>query len=177
MKQLERLYLPAVALLVLVIAAGAGLLLYRAASGDAGMELTVATPPARSQQVKVSVTGAVARPGVYVLQNGATLEEALRAAEGATADADLAYVNLSRRARDGDQLHIPRSGEAPQRVNINTADPWLLEALPGIGEELAKRIVDYRLQNGYFTRVEDLKLVKGVSPAIFEKLKDLIAVN
>ncbi len=141
------------------------------------MELTVATPPARSQQIKVSITGAVAHTGSYELQYGATLEEALQAAGGVSADADLTYVNLSRRARDEDQLHVPRSGEAPQRVNINTADPWLLEALPSIGEELAKRIVDYRLQNGSFTRVEDLKLVKGVSPAIFEKLKDLIAVN
>ncbi|MDO8491788.1 MAG: ComEA family DNA-binding protein [Dehalococcoidia bacterium] len=177
MKQIERLYLPAVVFLILAIAAGAGLLAYRATAGEPALEITAATPSPSAQKINVQVTGAVANPGVYSLQSGATLDDAVRAAGGAASDAALSHVNLARRARDGDQLHVPTSGEVPQKVDINTADAWLLEALPGIGEELANRIIDYRRQNGPFTRIEDLTLVKGISSAVYGRLKDRIAVN
>ena len=54
-------------------------------------------------------------------------------------------------------------------VNINTASPSELEALPGIGP--AKAIVDYRQQHGAFKSVEELKNVKGIGEGIFSKLK------
>ena len=54
---------------------------------------------------------------------------------------------------------------------------WVLEALPGIGEVLAQRIVDYRSENGPFRRIEDLLKVSGIAPATFEKIKDYITVS
>ena len=56
-------------------------------------------------------------------------------------------------------------------VNINTASPSELEALPGIGPAKAKAIVDYRQQHGAFKSVEELKNVKGIGEGIFFKLK------
>ena len=53
----------------------------------------------------------------------------------------------------------------------------MLEALPGIGELLAQRIVDYRSENGPFRRIEDLLKVSGIAPATFEKIKDYITVS
>lgn len=63
------------------------------------------------------------------------------------------------------------------KVNINTADADILEKyLDGIGATIAKRIVEYRTQNGNFETVDDLKNVKGIGEATFEKLKDKICV-
>ena len=56
-------------------------------------------------------------------------------------------------------------------VNINTASPSELEALPGIGPAKAKAIADYRQQHGAFKSVEELKNVKGIGEGIFSKLK------
>jgi len=56
-------------------------------------------------------------------------------------------------------------------VNINTASPSELEALPGIGPAKAKAIADYRQQHGAFKSVEELKNVKGIGEGIFSKLE------
>jgi competence protein ComEA len=68
-------------------------------------------------------------------------------------------------------------GDVPQKVNINTAEVWLLGSLPGIGETLAQRIVDYRIVNGYFQSIDDLKQVDGIGASVFEKIKDKITVH
>jgi len=57
------------------------------------------------------------------------------------------------------------------------AEPWLLEALPGIGETRVQDIVDYRNENGPFKRIEDLLQVKGIGEGTFEKTKDYITVS
>lgn len=62
-------------------------------------------------------------------------------------------------------------------VNINTADEKELDALPGIGKTTAKKIIDYRTENGSFSSIDDLMDVPGVREGMFEKVKDLITVN
>jgi comEA protein len=59
-------------------------------------------------------------------------------------------------------------------VALNTADPRLLEQLPGVGPVLAKRIYDYREQNGRFQAVEDLMKIKGIGKKTFEKIRPFI---
>lgn len=61
-------------------------------------------------------------------------------------------------------------------ININTASQAELESLPYIGPSLAQRIIEYREQNGPFKSIEDIQKVKGIGPAIFAKIKDLITV-
>ena len=56
-------------------------------------------------------------------------------------------------------------------VNINTASKRELDALPGIGEVLAQRIIEYRNANGPFGSVNDLTKVKGIGEKTLEKIK------
>lgn len=147
--------------------------------------------------VRVHVTGAVAVPGVYTLPAGTIVQAAIQAAGGATAQADLSQINLARRLQDGDQVMVPMVAPTgmpvgpgtlagtPQRgaptaasakINLNTATAADLETLPRIGPALAQNIVEYRNANGPFQRVEDIMLVSGIGPAIFDQIKDLVTV-
>ena len=135
------------------------------------------------------VSGAVVRPGVYQLQEGDRLGDALVVAGGPTADADLRSVNQALRVRDEDHLHIPRIGETPVvkspreemsalvRLNINEADVGALKELPNIGETRANAIVAYREQNGGFGELAEIMEVDGIGPGIFESIRDLITVR
>lgn len=63
------------------------------------------------------------------------------------------------------------------KININTASVEELSKLKGVGAKLAQRILDYRNQNGLFTKAEDLMKVKGVGQKMFDANKDRIAVK
>jgi competence protein ComEA len=147
---------------------------------------TWAEPTPTAGPLRVYVSGAVQHPDVYVLPPGSIVKDALLAAGGAAAEADLDNINLAHPVADGEQVHIPRAGEqSPVRlpsaevllsakVNVNTADLAALEALPGIGPELAQRILDYRQAHGPFAQIEDLMNVSGIGPGILDKIRDKI---
>lgn len=61
-------------------------------------------------------------------------------------------------------------------ININIANYEELQNIYGVGEVIAQRIIDYRTENGPFKRIEDIKKVKGIGPATFEKMKHQITV-
>jgi competence protein ComEA len=144
--------------------------------------------------VVVEMRGEIAAPGVYELSPGARLQDAIVAAGGLTEEADLSTVNLARRLRDGElimilALPIPGStpmvpladaGQAAQsdesrvRININTATAQELEALPGVGEVIATRIVAYREQNGPFRSADDLIHVEGISDRAIDNIRELV---
>ena len=63
-----------------------------------------------------------------------------------------------------------------RKIDLNRAEVWLLETLPGIGPSLAQVIVDYRNEKGRFDRVEDLLKVKGIGPTTLERIKERITV-
>ncbi len=67
--------------------------------------------------------------------------------------------------------------EETARININTADVEALSTLGGIGEKKAEAIIEYRKENGPFSKIEDLKNVKGIGDKVFEKIKDQITVE
>jgi len=117
----------------------------------------------------VAISGAVTRPGLYPLKSGDTVETLIQAAGGTLSSADLNSLTL----------HIPAAGEEqqPQKININRAEAWLLEALPGIGESRAKAIIDYRRQKGPFRQTSEITGVADIGPSIYEKIKDLITVT
>lgn len=146
-----------------------------------------AAPGPTPAPVLVHVVGAVAAPGLVELDAGARVADALDAAGGTSADADLALVNLARVVVDGEQVVVPRVGEAPPPastgsppaapgpVDLNTADAAALDALPGIGPVLAQRIVEHRA-DAPFTSVDDLAEVRGIGPALLDQLRDLVRV-
>ncbi|HSX41896.1 MAG TPA: ComEA family DNA-binding protein [Candidatus Saccharimonadales bacterium] len=70
----------------------------------------------------------------------------------------------------------PKTAASSGIVNINTADLTALETLNGIGPSKAQAIIDYRNQNGPFTRVDDLDNVKGIGPATIDKIRSQITV-
>jgi len=152
-------------------------------SGTAAPTRAEPTPP--PGPLRVYVSGAVRNPDVYLLPPGSIVKDAVVAAGGAITEADLANINLAHPVADGEQVHVPRVGEqnpvrSPSveppspKVNVNTADLAALEALPGIGPELAQRIIDYREAHGPFSQVDDLLDVPGIGPAILEKIREEI---
>ena len=155
----------------------------------------IALLPAPTQPpLVVHVIGAVPRPGVYELPEGSRVRDAVQAAGGALAQADLAFLNLAAPLEDGQQLDIPYLDGAPpadpfaeqpppsanvdqaELVNINTASLEELDSLPGIGPTTAQKIIEYREQNGPFQAIEDIMNVSGIGPATFEELQDLITI-
>jgi len=153
--------------LLLAVASGLVLLLLNLpASPPVRLELNTPAPPG----VKgVYIGGAVAAPGIYPYRPGDTVEDLLEAAGGPLPEA----------APDRLKLYVPFSKETPhtQKVNINTAPVWLLDALPGVGEKLARAIVDYREEHGPFRSTEELTHVPGIGPGLYQRIKDLITVE
>ena len=62
------------------------------------------------------------------------------------------------------------------KVDINKASRDELNTLPGIGDVTAERIIEYRENNGDFSKIEDLKEVSGIGEAKYEKIKEMITV-
>lgn len=171
MKKLRTLI---ILVLMAAIVGGGVLYLVKRNTSSGSIEIILPTP---IYEIEVHVSGEVQSPGTYVLSEGARADDAIEAAGGFTPDADESAINLARTLRDGEQVHVYKAGESSQRININTADAWLLEALPGIGEKTAQKIIAYRTENGPFGSIEELKEAEIVGEATFEKIKDLIAVR
>lgn len=130
--------------------------------------------------IAVHVKGAVAEPGLYWLEPDSRVDDAVRAAGGALAEADLDNINLAAIVSDGSQLYVPFAGESGEAVsgplNINTATQAQLEALDGIGETKAQAIVEYRSSHGDFGSVDQLTRVDGIGDATLEKIREQICV-
>jgi competence protein ComEA len=167
MSHADRFYLfITVFLLIAAIAGGVMLAVQHSRNQPVEIVLSQTTPPEQSGELYIG--GAVANPGIYTLREGDTLQTLLSNA-GIEPDADLSHI----------EIYVPQAGETAslQKIDINRAEPWLLEALPGIGGVLAQRIVDYRSQNGPFRTIEDLLEVSGISQGILDKIKDYITVS
>ncbi len=152
--------------------------------------------------ISVSVNGAVNQPGTLELTSDARLADALQKA-GLKPDADLSKLNLTLALKDGDKINVPSRASsvptantiasaatsAPQpttistptpataKVNLNTATLEQLDALPGIGPAIAQRILDYRNEKGGFKSVEELKEVRGIGDALYNEIRELVAVE
>jgi competence protein ComEA len=139
--------------------------------------------------ISVYVSGAVKKPDVYTLPLNSIVKDAIAAAGGAIAEADLDRINLASHLSDQMQVYVPRKGEAApppngstpdaatEQININTASVEELDKLPGIGPSIAQAIIDYRTQHGPFQTIEQINDVKGIGDALFAKIKAQITVG
>ena len=156
------------------------------------------TPSPSASTIIVQVTGAVASPGVVEIPSGSRGRDAVDAAGGLSAEADLSTVNLARILTDGEHLHVFHHGEAPhildldnggQRkdgqgngdgssavvghaacIDVRSASGADLDALPGVGPALAQRIIDYR-QTHSLTSIDDLRNVSGIGAKTLERMR------
>ncbi len=135
----------------------------------------------------VYIVGAVHEPGVVKVKSGTRLYEVLELAGGTIDNANLKLVNLASIVRDEQKILIPyiTSGdeqnvtennigtymEDNRLLNINTASQSEFQKLTGIGESTARKIIEYREQNGYFKSLEELMNVSGIGKSKFNAIK------
>lgn len=138
--------------------------------------------------IVIYVCGAVKSEGVYELEAGCRINDAIEAAGGFSEEACTTSVNLSAKIEDEAMVYIPSKEEAnaggvvvgqqqDARININTASIEELMTLKGIGEAKAKAIVSYREENGLFESAEDIMKVSGIGQGYFNKIKEDIRVK
>ena len=139
------------------------------------------TPRPTPGPLTVYVSGAVRAPQVLRLPPASRVRDAIAAAGGALADADLALVNLAAPLQDGMQVHVaqlalatPLLATGSALLRINHADAEALQRLPGVGPVLAQRIIEWREVNGPFASMVDLDKVDGVGPALLRDLEALL---
>ena len=173
--------------------------------------------------IYVDVKGAVKKPGVYVLEEGSRVIDAIEKSGGLSKGADTSVINLSKKLEDGNVIiiytkdrineikkqevvieYIEKECLCPDhnnkacitdeeiiiekdefiddslnsniKISLNKANEEELMTLPGIGSSKAQDIIKYRQENGVFKSIEDIKNVKGIGEALFEKIKEHITV-
>ena len=156
--------------------------------------------PRSAKVVVVYVAGAVKRPGIYRLPEGTRAFDAVARAGGLREDADPAGVDLAEVLFDGEEVAAPLLGgrrtpsrgirkparpkkvskskaAADVRLDLNAASAAELAALPGIGDELARRLVRYRDVNGPFASLDELADVAGMTQHRIDLVTPLLYVN
>ena len=147
------------------------------------------------ETIFVHIEGAVNSPGIKEVPVGTRVFEIIQISDGETEDADLSKINLASILNDEQKIYVPfkasvlesslsntsleniTSSENYQGlVNINAASSEELQNLEGIGPSMAKKILDYREENGYFSSIEEIKNVSGIGEAKYNKIKDSITI-
>ena len=154
-----------------------------------------------AQNIIVDVEGAVVKPGIYSLNQGSRVQDALILALGLSEKADRNWVeknlNLAAKLSDGVKIYIPRLGEtnppvggssmdvvkgvssgtdvidSTALININNASAGELDTLPGVGPVTAQKIID----NRPYTAIDELLSKKSVNSKVFSQIKDKVSVN
>ena len=166
--KMGKLWTPLTILLVVIIALS-GIFAWSRYQVTQAKEISIADKyPSEQHPGEIYVGGAVANPGFYPLKADDSIETLVQASGGATINTGSSVI----------KLYISQVGDekVPQKININRAEAWLLEALPGIGEERAKAIVDYRCEHGPFRNINELTKVTGIGTKTFEQVKPLVSV-
>lgn len=149
---------------------------------------TTAIEEEKLQSIWVQIAGAVVNPGVYELQAGNRIKDAVWAAGGLTEDAAFESINQAEFLTDSQSIYVSRKEEWTQiqsssgnnlddtdgRINLNTATKEQLMTLPGIGEAKASGIIQYREEHGSFQKIEELMNVPGIKEGVYTKILDLI---
>jgi len=164
--KLNRFWLLSTGLLILIILVS---LIMIWLGRDKGQEILILSPADLANRPHyISVEGAVANPGSFPLRTDDTLSDLIDAAGGFSQDADSSNITII----------VPQTATAAnsQKVDINQAEIWLLQALPDIGEVRAQAIVDFRTQNGPFRNIEELINVPGLNQSTYNKIKAFITV-
>ncbi len=150
------------------------------------------------RNIIVHIIGAVNKEGIVQIEEGSRISDVIEKAGGATKKADLSKINLAYIVQDGQKIYVPNIDDKEEvttvtedagnniikneentekKININTATQTELETLSGIGPSTALKIINYRIENGNFKKIEDLKNVPGIGDAKFENIRKNICVK
>lgn len=151
-----------------------------------------------SRPFVVFVCGEVCKPGVYSLDAGSRMMDAVEAAGGYTKDAYENYLNLAGLIEDEQKIYVPSKeevevslstgeiiepsismGEADLsgKIELNSATKEELMTLTGVGESKANKIIEYRETSGPFKKPEEIMQIPGIKEGMFSKIKDSIYVR
>ncbi|HEL1651211.1 TPA: helix-hairpin-helix domain-containing protein [Streptococcus suis] len=149
-----------------------------------------------SSQLVVDVKGAVEKPGLYTLEAGARVNDAVEAAGGLTSQADPKSINLAQKLSDEAVVYVASKDENisvvasttassamsqdeknTSLVNLNTATEADLQTISGIGAKRAADIIAYREANSGFKSVDDLNNVSGIGDKTMESIRPYVTVD
>lgn len=159
--------------------------LYLLVNQDTGRVEVATNQPASevefSGSLFVHVVGEVKAPGLYELELGDRVSDAIEIAGGFTPEAEQSSVNLARNLSDGEQVIIASKSQFKQAggsalVSLNRATVEDLDTLPGVGPALAARILEHRSAIGSFSDIRQLREVSGIGEKMFAKIKDLVTL-
>lgn len=124
--------------------------------------------------ISVEVRGEVEKEKIIKIPLGSHFEDILSYIE-LNKDADISMFSLNDVVYNNQIIVIPKTKEN-NLISINTADVEELCNLPGIGEKMANRIIEYRQSNGSFRELDDLKNIKGIGDKKYDKIKQYITL-
>ncbi|MCD5410148.1 MAG: helix-hairpin-helix domain-containing protein [Clostridiales bacterium] len=165
---------------------------YTLSAEDEGItvEITGDIGQMENEKIVIHIEGHILNPGVYELEEGARVIDAIEIAGGLTEKASSRKINLAQRIFDEAYIYIPSEQDEDfeisqvssamnesGKININTANLEKLTSLTGIGDSFAQRIIDYRKKHGNFKSIEDIKNVKGIGESTFADIEDKISVK
>ncbi|MCK3904001.1 ComEA family DNA-binding protein [Streptococcus suis] len=146
-------------------------------------------------QLVVDVKGAVEKPGLYTLEVGSRVNDAVEAAGGLTSQAEPKSINLAQKLSDEAVVYVASKDEQismvasttassaisqkgnESKVNLNTATEADLQTISGIGAKRAADIIAYREANGGFKSVDDLNNVSGIGDKTMESIRPYVTVD
>ena len=196
----KQTYMRVVVAAITIILAIALYLIWRSPATPASPSITQQTlssvssnsPTDTSGVIQVYIVGAVKHPGVYTLPADARVYQLLQAAGGPLPNANLVALNMAAKLSDGQEVYVTVVGEVPPTylggvpgtnsntansgtlVNINTASVEEMRQALHISAATAQKIIDYRMQHGNYTSVD--QLLQVVSRSIYDKIRKLVTV-
>ena len=149
-----------------------------------------------SKKYPIYITGEIKNPGIYHVKENTYVYEVIEMAGGFTEEAAKTYINLAAKVNLESHIYVPNINDNEIEVlsnfsnnsytglgnntsknsliNINKASLEELKTLPGIGQAMAERIINYRKESGDFKSIEELMNISGIKENKFNSIKDLI---
>jgi competence protein ComEA len=163
----KKVVLPIIIFLFVALISG-GIILAVKLFSNSSKEIVITQASTSSDNIQININGAVLNPGIYPLKTDDTFNSIIKAAV-LKPDADPGSISIF--------VHSNSEAIKSQKINLNTAEAWLLEALPDIGPARAEAIIVYRQQNGLFKNVNELMNIHGIGQSTLDKIKDKITVE